>query len=156
MRTIKASVVLAGFVFLISYSGLSRAAVPEQTISGTLIFGNSSFQCDQCIVSLLANGIRPVSTTNLDLGGHFTFRGVPPGSYTIHMEIQGFEDVNQPVDTRDGSGLGSHVTINLVRKGSGYRAAGRPIVDVTEILDAYPKKAVEAFRKGLEYRKQKK
>ena len=156
MRAIKASVVLAGFVFLISYPGLSRGAVPEQTISGTLIFGNNQFQCDQCVVSLLANGIRPVSTTYLDLGGHFTFRGVAPGSYTIHMEIDGFEDVNQPVDVRDGLGLGGPVTITLVRKGSRSRAAGGYIVDVTEILDAYPKKAVDAFRKGLEYRKQKK
>ena len=90
MRAIKGFVVLAGFVFSISCPVLSRAAVPEQTISGSLILGNGQFQCDQCVVSLLANGTRPVSTTYLDLGGHFTFRGVAPGSYTIHMEIECF------------------------------------------------------------------
>jgi len=52
-------------------------------------------------------------------------------------------------------GLGGHVTITLVRKGSRARADG-DIVEVTEFLDAYPKKAVDAFRKGFEYRKQKK
>jgi Tfp pilus assembly protein PilF len=156
MRAIKGFVVLAGFVFSISCPVLSRAAVPEQAISGSLIFGNTQFQCDQCVVSLLANGVRPVSTTYLDFGGRFTFRGVAPGSYTIHVEIEGFEDVNQPVDVRDGLGLAGPVTITLVRKGSPSRAAGGNIVDVTEFLDRYPKKAVDAFGKGLEYRKQKK
>src|SRR5213592_547634 len=151
----KACVVLAGSAFLLCFACLGQAAVPEQTISGTLMSQAGPFQCDQCLVSLLANGVRPVSTTYLDLGGHFTFRGVAPGSYTIHMEIKGFEDVNQPVDARDGLGLGGPVTITLVRQGSRSRAAGGYIVDVTEILDGYPKKAVDAFRQGLEYRKQK-
>lgn len=155
MRAIKGFVVLAGFVFSISCPVLSRAAVPEQTISGTLMLEHGPFQCDQCVISLLANGVRPVSTTYLDFGGHFTFRGVAPGSYTIHMEINGFEDVNQPVDARDGLGLGGQVTITLVRKGSRSQAGGGNIVDVTEFLDTYPKKAVDAFSKGLEYRKQK-
>jgi len=156
MRAIKGFVVLAGFVFSISCPVLSRAAVPEQTISGTLMLEHGPFQCDQCVISLLANGVRPVSTTYLDFGGHFTFRGVAPGSYTIHMEIDGFEDVNLPVDARDCLGLGGQVTITLVRRGSRSQAGGGNIVDVTEFLDTYPKKAVDAFSKGLEYRKQKK
>jgi len=151
----KACVVLAGSAFLLCFACLGQAAVPEQTISGTLMSQAGPFQCDQCLVSLLANGVRPVSTTYLDLGGHFTFRGVAPGSYTIHMEIGGFEDVNQPVDVRDGFGLGN-VTITLVRKAGASRAGGGAIVDISEFLDAYPKKAVDAFKKGVEYHNQKK
>src|SRR5438105_2886871 len=155
MQAMKASV-LAGSFFLLCFACLAQAAVPEQTISGTLMSPAGPFQCDQCLISLLANGVRPVGTTYLDLGGHFTFRGVTPGSYTIHMEIEGFEDVNQQVEVRDGFGLGSNVTITLVRKATPSQSGGGAIVNIAEFLDTYPKKAVDAFKKGVEYRKQKK
>src|SRR6266850_1781881 len=110
----KASVVLAGFVLLLFNASLIQAEVPEQTISGTLFSEHGDLSCDRCVISLLANGVRPVATAFVDLGGHFTFRAVPRGSYTIHAEIDGFEDVNQPVEAHDG--LESNVAISLVRK----------------------------------------
>ncbi len=154
MQVMKASVVLAGSAFLLLLACLGDAAVPEQTISGSLMTPAGSFQCDQCLVSLLANGNRPVNTTYLDLGGRFTFRGVSPGSYTIHAEIEGFEEVNQQVDV--GLGLGTNVTITLVRKAAPSRNGGGAIVNIADFLETYPQKAVESFKKGLEFRKQKK
>ena len=130
MHAMKAPVVLAGSVLLLCFACLGHAAVPEQSISGTLMSQAGPFQCDQCLISLLANGLRPVNTTYLDLGGHFTFRGVTPGSYTIHIEIEGFEDVNQAVDVRDGFGLGANVTITLVRKATPSRTGGGNIVNI--------------------------
>ena len=122
MRPIKASVVLAGFVLLLFDASWIRSAVPELTISGTLFSENGGdLSCDRCLISLLANGVRPVATAFLDLGGHFSFRGVPRGSYTIHAEIDGFEDVNQPVDAHEG--LEPNVTINLVRRASRPRSS---------------------------------
>src|SRR5437899_1196867 len=129
----RASVVLAAFAFLLLNAGLMRSEVPEQTISGTLISENGSVSCDHCMVSLLANGVRPVATAFLDLGGHFAFRGVPRGSYTIHAEIDGFEDVNQPVDAHDG--LETNVAISLVRKTSQPRGGNGDLVNVSEFLD---------------------
>ena len=159
MRPVNAfslSVVLAGFALLLLNTSVIHAAVPEHTISGTFISENGEVSCDQCLISLLASGARPVATTYLDLGGRFTFRGVPRGSYTIHAEIRGFEDVNQIVEARDNLGLDSNVTVKLVRKGSQARSGNGNIVNVSEFLEIYPKKAVEAFRKGFDYRKQKK
>ena len=156
MRAIKASVVLAGFVFLVFSPPVVRAAVPEQTISGSLISGTGNFSCDHCLITLLASGMRPVATSYLDLGGHFSFRAVPPGSYTIHAEIEGFEDVNQSVDASANFGIESNVTISLVRKSTVARNKNGNLVDVSEFLDTYPKKAVDAYKKGLEYRKNQK
>src|SRR5712691_4570010 len=156
MRPIKAFVVLAGFVFLLFNASLIRAAAPEQTISGTLFSENGEVSCEHCLISLLANGNRPVATTYLDLGSHFTFKGVPQGSYTIHAEIEGFEDVNQDVDARGGFGLDTNLIITLVRKPAVSRSSNSDIVNVSEFLEGYPKKAVDAFKKGVEYRKQKK
>ena len=156
MRAIKASVVLAGFVFWVCSPTVVRAAVPEQSISGSLIADTGDFSCDHCLVTLLASGMRPVATAYLDLGGHFTFRAVPQGSYTIHVEIEGFEDVNQPVDARDSLGMAGNVTITLVRKSTVVREKNGALVDVSEFLDTYPKKAVDAYKKGLDYRKKQK
>src|ERR1700747_3029750 len=97
MPFIKASFV-AIFIGLVSSAAALGAPVPQQTISGTILSERGEFSCEHCLVTLLATGGRPVATTYLDSGGHFAFQGVPPGSYIIHAEIEGFEEVNQPVD----------------------------------------------------------
>src|SRR5215475_15392718 len=88
-------------------------AAGGQSVSGRLVFENTDFACDHCVVTLLANGVRPMGTTYIDLSGRFTFINVPHGSYTIHVEIVGFEDVNQPVESTDAGE--ANVLITLVR-----------------------------------------
>ena len=156
MPFIKPSFVVAIFIALVSTSPLFGAPVPEQAISGTMLSERGEFSCEHCVVTLLAMGGRPVATAYLDSGGHFAFQGVPPGSYIIHAEIEGFEEVNQPVDANDGFGLGTNIMITVARKEAHTAPINGGIVNVSEFLDAYPKKAVEAFKKGEDYRKQKK
>jgi len=81
---------------------------------------------------------------------------VPAGSYTIHAEIEGFEEINQSVDAGEGLGLLTNVMITVARKGGHAAPINGGIVNVAEMLDAYPKKAVEAFKKGQDYRTHKK
>jgi Tfp pilus assembly protein PilF len=155
MPFIKASFV-AVFIGLVSSAAALGAPVPQQNISGTILSERGELSCEQCIVTLLATGGRPVATTYLDSAGHFAFQGVPPGSYIIHAEIEGFEEVNQPVNADDGLGPGTNIMITVARKGSRAAPTNGGIVNISEFLDAYPKKAVEAFKKGEDYRKQKK
>ena len=156
MTSIKTSFVVAIFILVVSSVAVVGAAVPEQTISGTMLPERGEFSCEHCLVTLLANGGRPVATAYLDSAGHFTFQGVPPGRYTIHAEIEGFEEVNQPVDANDGLGLGTNILITVARRGGHAAPINGGIVNVSEFLDAYPKKAVEAYKKGQDYRKNKK
>jgi Tfp pilus assembly protein PilF len=156
MPSFKASFVLIGFVFWSLFATLYGAPVRQQTISGLILSEGGNLDCEHCQITLLASGGRPVATAYLDSGGHFTFQGVPPGSYTIHAEIEGFEEVNQHVDANDGAGLGTNVVITVARRGGHAGPINGGIVNVSEYLDAYPKKAVDAFKKGEEYRKQKK
>ena len=79
----------------------SLEAAETRSISGTLVFENTPLSCDNCVVVLLANGVRTIATVPADVAGHFTFNNVPPGAYTIHVELDGFEDVNQQVDAYD-------------------------------------------------------
>jgi tetratricopeptide (TPR) repeat protein len=130
---------------LVSFLNINsmQASQRGQTVSGRLIFDNG-FLCDHCVVTLLANGIRQVGTTVADLSGHFTFQNIPRGNYTIHLELDGFEEVNQAVDAE---GIDANVIVTLVRK---RQAAGGPaqVVNVTEFTESYPKKAVSYFEKG--------
>jgi Tfp pilus assembly protein PilF len=156
MPSIKTSFVLPAFILWVFSATLLGGPAREQGISGTMLSESGNFSCDHCLITLLASGGRPVATTYLDSAGHFTFQGVPAGSYTIHAEIEGFEEVNQPVDASSGLGLGTNVMITVARKGAHAGPINGGIVNVSEFLDAYPKKAVEAFKKGQDYRKQKK
>jgi Flp pilus assembly protein TadD len=123
-----------------------QAAERGQSVSGRFVFENTDFACDQCIVSLLADGVRPIGTTYIDLAGRFTFLNVPRGTYTVHAQIDGFEDVNQPVETSD---VDASLVISLVRKHQPVGHGGE-VVNITEFKELYPKKAVAFYGKGSE------
>jgi tetratricopeptide (TPR) repeat protein len=111
-----------------------------------VIFENSNVACERCQVILLANGERPVATTYLDLGGHFAFPGVPRGLYSIRIQVEGFEEVNQPVDA--GAFSEANIMVTLVPKRRVEQTGRGQVVDISEFTDRYPKKAVSLFEKG--------
>jgi Tfp pilus assembly protein PilF len=125
----------------------ANAAERDQVVSGRLIFENGDFSCDRCVVTLLANGVRPVGMGNVDLAGHFTFASVPHGTYTIHVELDGFQDVNQVIEAGDGDAT---VLVTLVRKPP-PQSAGPAVVNIAEFKELYPKKAVSNFEKGADF-----
>src|SRR4051812_29619200 len=78
-----------------------RAAEDRGAISGTLVYEGADVPCDGCMVTLLSNGVQPVASVAVDISGRFAFSNVPPGRYAIHISIDGFEDVKEPVQERD-------------------------------------------------------
>ena len=154
MRFLKSSVVLPAFLVLLSYPSLFQAAEVEKSILGRLIFENGDFPCDRCAVTLLANGVRPVATAVADLSGHFIFNHIPGGSYTIHLELEGFETVDEPINTFEAA-FGPETVITLNRK-SAAAPKSDAVVNVSEFLERYPKKAVSLFEKGADSLKRKK
>src|SRR5262245_23593467 len=146
MRFEKPSAALLGLVLLFACtSGLFAAA--DSTVSGRLLYENAAFACDRCVITLLV-GERPVATVFADLSGGFTFTNVPRGSFTIHAEIDGFEPVNYQVEASDMRMTA--IVIPLVRNPKTRPTAESGIVDVSEFLDRYPKKAVSFFEKGAD------
>lgn len=154
MRFAKASVTLLLFVLLLCSATLSPAAVPpDRSISGRLLYERGEYSCERCVVTLLMAGVRPVAVSYADLSGRFSFRNVPKGQYTIHIEIEGFDEVNQAVDTSDGIGYDTNVTVMLIRKPVVVVPRGDNVVDVSQLSERFPKKALDSFRKGLDSRK---
>src|SRR5262249_2837645 len=120
--------------------------------SGRVLFESTGFGCErQCTATLLASGVRPVQTVVLDLSGNFTFRNVPHGAYSIKVEVDGVEVATQQFD----SATDVTVFITPTRKPTARSSATPAIVDASEFLERYPKKAVASFEKGTELAKKK-
>src|SRR5262245_61853945 len=154
MHSFKATVVAGAFVLIFLSANVLHAAI-EESIAGRLISGNATFSCDHCVVTLLSLGVRPVATAFVDMSGGFTFNNVPRGAYTIHVELDGFETVDQPVDAYEARS-GATIVISLTRKAIMRSSdGGGGVVDVSEFLQRYPRKAVSLFEKGRDSLKKK-
>ena len=154
MRITPASVILLLFVLLSGQTGFGQSgASVDRMISGRLLYDNGEFSCDRCVVNLLMGGVRPVASTYADLSGRFSFRSVNRGSYTIQLDLEGFEPVNYEIDVGTGVGYETNVTIMLVRKPVIIVRDEKHVIDASEMIERFPKKAVEAYKKGLDQKK---
>jgi Flp pilus assembly protein TadD len=157
MRFLRMSPVVTAFVLLLCASKLLHAA-PDSSFSGRLVFDVGSFSCDQqCRVTLLSLGARPVETVFADLAGNFTFHAVPRGNYSIRVEIDGYEPLIYPIrDTEAAYGI--TINVPLTRRSVATavnKGADADVVNVSEFLQRYPKRAVTYFEKGNDLRKKK-
>jgi len=145
MRSVISAALSSAFFLLLLTTNL--VAGENRTISGRLVF-EDGFACDhQCSVTLLLAGSRPVQTVSPDLAGRFVFSNVPIGNYSIRVDIDGFESVTQSI--RDADAFEPMIMISPVRKPM-TQSSGGQVVDVSQYLERYPKKAVSFFEKGSE------
>jgi Flp pilus assembly protein TadD len=157
MRFLRISLVVTAFALLCCTSNLLHAA-PDSSFSGRLVFENTSFSCEQqCRVTLLGLGVRPVETVFADLGGNFTFNAVPRGTYSIRVDIDGYEPLIYPIRDTD-SAYGISINVPLARRpavSTVNKGADADVVNISEFLQRYPKRAVAYFEKGSDLRKKK-
>ena len=133
---------------------LSGAPQISRTISGRLIFENVSISCGDVEVQLVTPGMQAVSTTSADSSCSFSFPSIPPGTYYVHVQVQGFKEVYQRLDLVNGLG-GANVVIPISAKnrGSAPPEGSAKTVDKSEFLEQYPAEAVSLFKKALENHK---
>jgi len=145
MRWLKSAAMVVVSVVLLCDPTLLQAA--EQAISGRLIFDSLDFTCDpNCTVTLLSGGVRPVETVVTGIGGSFSFSPLPRGAYSILVEIPGFEPTTHPLAS-DGGGYVT-VLVPLTRRHTVVASNRADVVNISEFLERYPKKAVSFFEKG--------
>jgi tetratricopeptide (TPR) repeat protein len=147
MRVARNSVLFALGLMLLGGTRI-EAASRQEYLSGTLLSPEGMFPPAMTLVSLKQTGI-PVGVAYTDSAGRFTFRNVRPGLYTIHVQLEGYEDLDRAVEVSRYSGFGADSTFMLVRKYQVIRQSGPQTIDVSQFLERYPKKAVEAYKKGL-------
>jgi Flp pilus assembly protein TadD len=145
MRWLKSAAMVAISVVLLCDPTLLQA---QQGISGRLIFDSLDFTCDShCTVTLLSGGVRPVETVVTGIGASFSFSPVPRGSYSIRVEVPGFEPTTHPLETSGGGG-NVNVLVPLSRPHAVVPSNRADVVNISEFLERYPKKAVSFFEKG--------
>jgi len=156
MRCIRRSALLWTFLALTPLGGWAQDT-RQNSISGRLILNQTGVSCERIQVELERVEMQPIVFA--DSSCNFRFTQVKSGSYIVHVNVEGFAEVRQPVEFFDSRTPNSPLLIQMER--ASVRVVQKPagnehLVDVTEILDQHPRKAVSLYQKSLESRKKKK
>jgi Tfp pilus assembly protein PilF len=154
MQSVKASAAVAVAFVGLMLTAASTHAAPARALRAQLVFETPGVSCNPCRVSLMRQSGQPIGMTFTDSAGNFTFENVEPGTYVIHVEIDGFQNIDQEFDFSDGFAPGTATVLVAPRRmGPGKSTGQGGTIDVSEYPSNYPKKAVEFFNKGVENRK---
>src|SRR5207248_2488893 len=98
----------------------------------------------------------PTEVAYADVSCNFRFLRVSPGTYFIHIDIDGYEEFRARVDVGENGMPGSSL-IQLVpapgrhtARGLRNRTNGPDAVDISEPMDQYPHKAVNLYDKAVD------
>src|SRR5262245_14598146 len=155
MRWIMRSVISWLVVSVVPMTTWAQSPQREQSVSGRLNFSQTGASCDRIMVELEVIENQPVESIYADSNCSFKFTHVPRGVYYIHVNVDGFDEVRQRVDVSDAYADGMNL-VTMAPAPSRTRVARsgdrRASVDVSELLEQYPKKAVDLYNKGRDLR----
>ena len=133
-----------------------RNRVDSYGIRGKIVIPNQRDVDERIEVRLEKSAYQVIQTTFTDASGSFDFRNLSPGAYYIAVTVEGFEPVHQLVEVFSTFGNAS-VTIMLNKpaieirdRPTGLDAADPDVVDVGQMKENFPKKAVQNYEKALE------
>ena len=133
--------------------GAAAQASRDGAINGRLVFGGS-VSCDRVVVELERVENQPIDYTFADMGCGFRFDRVTKGNYFIHVKIDGYSDVRQAVDVGEGGMSAAPLIITMSPAPTRIsRQKTGNIVDASELLEQYPRKAVDLYKKSISDRK---
>jgi tetratricopeptide (TPR) repeat protein len=148
--------------FLSSTSAFSQATANQQRrsddlyIRGKIVIQNQHDFDERLEVRLEKSSAQALQTVYTDTSGNFEFHNLAPGAYYIAVTKEGFEPVHQVVEIFNNFNSYS-VTIFLSKpaieireRPTGLDAADPDIVDLSQMKENFPKKAVQDYEKALE------
>lgn len=135
-----------------------RVRIDDFAIRGKIILGTAREGDMHIEVRLERTTLQLINTAYTDSAGNFEFRGLQAGTYNVSVNLEGYEPVRQMVDVYSQMGA-ANVSIFLNRAASvrdratGLDAADPDVVDISQMKEALPKKAVQDYEKALEEKK---
>jgi tetratricopeptide (TPR) repeat protein len=133
-----------------------RNRVEEYSIRGKVVIANRHDFDQRIEVRLEKSALQVIQTNYTDSSGNFEFRNLSPGAYYVAITLDGYEPVRQMVELFNTFGSAS-VTIFLSKPAveirdrlSGLDAADPDVVDISQMRENFPKKAVQDYEKALD------
>jgi len=146
----------SAFLFGQTPQNQQRNRVDSYGIRGKVVIPNQRDTDERIEVRLEKSAYQVIQTTFTDASGNFDFRNLSPGAYYIAVTVEGFEPVHQLVEVFSSFGTAS-ITIMLNRpaveireRPTGLDAADPDVVDIGQMKENFPKKAVQNYEKALE------
>jgi Flp pilus assembly protein TadD len=129
----------------------------EYTIRGRLMLSNGQDVDQRVEVRLEGSVSQLISSVYSDSIGNFEFRNLTPGTYYVAVNGDGFEATRQMVEIFGTGGGVTSVNLFVEPTGSGrprtsaaVDAADPDIIDVSQLKENFPKKAVQNYDKAIE------
>jgi predicted Zn-dependent protease len=148
-------VLAGGLVFGQTPQNQQRNRVEDYSIRGKVVIPNSR-DMERIEVRLEKSAVQVVQTTYTDSIGNFEFRNLAPGAYAIGINVEGYEPVHQAIDVF-GTFANATITIILTKppfetreRPTGLDAADPDVVDIGQMKESLPKKAVQDYEKAIE------
>jgi tetratricopeptide (TPR) repeat protein len=139
---------IASALPIVAFAQTSR----DGAIDGRLLF-DGSVSCERVVVELERIESQAIDNTFADLACGFRFERVRKGSYFIHVKIEGYSEVRQSVDVGEAmSSAPVVITMSPAPARISRQQTGR-VVDASELLEQYPRKAVDLYKKSISDRK---
>src|SRR5262245_46356277 len=101
------------------------------------------------LVLLDHSGSKNDQRTFTDLRGNFEFRNVPQGSYYLHVRLEGFENVNYPVDVPGTPYVFIFLNGSAVPARRPHAVGGDQIVDIRQLTANIPKQALKEYETAV-------
>src|SRR5205809_2999653 len=146
--------ILVRFTFILmtcSSFGLAQRSEPASTsaVGGQIVVSEGGLK-QPVPVLLDHSGAKSDRRTFTDLHGNFEFRNVPDGSYNIRVGLEGFENVNYPVDVPGTPYVFIFLNRSAVPAHGPHGLGGNHVVDIRQLTANVPKQAIKEYVKAVQ------
>src|SRR5213593_2188151 len=145
--------ILVRFTFILmtcSSFGLAQRSEPASTsaVGGQIVVSEGGLK-RPVEVLLDHSGAKNDPRTFTDLRGNFEFRNVPNGSYNIRVRLEGFENVNYPVDVPGTPYVFIFLNGSAVSARRRHAVGGNQILDIRQLTANIPKQALKEYERAV-------
>jgi tetratricopeptide (TPR) repeat protein len=139
-------------------SPLQRGRADNLTVRGKLITPDGHDATEHIEVRLERESMQIVQTGYTDGSGSFEFHGLSAGAYYISVNLDGYQPVHQAVDLNSFGGTALTIFLNKASTDKSSAAGGldaedQDIIDISQMKENLPKKAVQDYEKALDEKK---
>jgi superkiller protein 3 len=133
-----------------------RNRVETYGIRGKIIVPNVRDGDQRIEVRLERSALQVIQTTYTDASGNFEFRNLAQGAYYVAVNVEGYEPVHQLVEVFSSFGnalltiMLNKPAIEFRERPTGLDADDPNVVDVGQMKENFPRKAIQNYEKALE------